>query len=211
MKSYLCFLLFLVYATVSLCCNSHGEVFGEGFISPPHQEENQKEEKAMTCQNQFEKVPLNTSEPNPCSPSAPHDPKWRGMLINAPHEVKYNPGEAVDEFGAFAKIPICGYSLLNVPPKPTKERMKLFAIAVKNGEEYSGEVYELDSSPDVPPPDDEPAGSEEIKGMAVGSYFNLNLANFVQLPVEEAVYEVYIEFRKIRSNKVTIRLVAKRD
>lgn len=168
----------------------------------------EKKERPMEIdQKLFLKVPLNSNEPNPCSPQQP-DPNWRGILIQAPKQVTFKGSEKVGEYGAFAAIPICGYYFLNVPTEPTDESMRLVAVDRRTGTAYSGDIIELNPSPEEPPPEDEePLSTEEVKGLASGGYFNPNLADFVRLPEEPAVYNVLVEYRGFKSNVVTIALV----
>lgn len=159
-------------------------------------------------QQLFLNVPLNTNEPTPCSPSEP-DINWRGIVINAPKQVTFKHGKKVGEYGAFAAIPICGYYLLNVPLVPWTKPKRLFAVDKDTGVIYSGDVVELDPSPQIPPPpeDEEPLTPEEVEGLATGGYFNPNLADFVRLSEKPAIYDVYVEFREFRSNVVTIEII----
>jgi len=167
----------------------------------------QKGVKTMAIdQKLFLNVPLNSNEKNPCSPPEP-GPTWRGILIQMPIQVKFKRGVRIGTQGAFAAIPICGYYLLDVPASPVKEPMRLFAVDKRTGKVYSGDVKELDPSPEAPPPESEPLSPEELKGLASGGYFNPNLADFVRLPEISAVYDVHVEFRKFPSNVATVEMV----
>lgn len=156
-------------------------------------------------ENNFLNIPFNTNAQTPCSPIPP-GPTWRGILIQAPQRVKFRRGNTVGEHGAFAGIPICGYLLLDVPPIPTSESMRLIAVDSRTGHVYSGDIVELDESPEVPPPG-HPSSPEERRGLAVGGFFNPNLADYVALPMTSAVYHVHLEYREYRSNQVSIELV----
>ncbi len=166
-----------------------------------------KEKPMKIDQKLFLNVPLNSNDPNPCSPPDP-GPDWRGIKIQAPEQVLFKRGERVGEYGAFAAITICGYYLMDVPTVPWTQPMRLFAVDTTTGTGYSGDVIELDPSPEEPPPEDEePLSPEEVKGLASGGYFNPNLADFVRLPEEPAVYNVHVEYRGFKSNVVTVALV----
>ena len=158
-------------------------------------------------QKLFLEVPLNSNDRNPCSPPAPA-PDWRGIVIQAPEKVTFKRDQTVDEYGAFAAIPVCGYCQLDVLTEPWPEPMRLFAVDRATGTVYSGDVVELDPSPEKPPPEDEePLTPEEVEGLATGTYFNPNLADFVQLPQKPAIYNIYVEFREVRSNMVAVEIV----
>jgi len=162
-------------------------------------------------QKLFLDVELNSKGPNPCSPEKP-GAGWRGIIINAPEQVKFKRGEKVGEYGAFAAIPICGYYCVNVPSVPDEKPMRLIATNTKDGKTYTGQVTELDTSPDEPSPREGISVSpEDVKGLAIGKYFNPNLADFVKLPEESAAYKVWVEFREQRSNVVTIEIVEKKS
>lgn len=170
-----------------------------------------KEESIMEINdNMFQEVQLNTNRQYACSPSPP-GPNWKGVVIQAPKTVTFKPGEVVGSSGAFAAIPICGYSLVSASVKPEKP-MRIVAVNISTGIVYSGEIVNLDPSPEVPPPfDEEPLSEEEVIGIDVGKYFNPNLADFVKIPHEAAQYNVHVEYRDFKSNVVTIDLVEKKS
>jgi len=154
----------------------------------------------------FQEVQLNANKQYPCSPSPPGG-DWKGVVIRAPKMVTFKQGDAVGASGAFAAIPICGYSRVSASVEPEKP-MRIVAVNSSTGTVYSGEIVELDPSPEAPPPfDEEPLSEEEVAGIDVGMYFNPNLADFVKIPHESARYNVHIEFRQYKSNVVTIDVV----
>ena len=153
----------------------------------------------------FKNVTLNTFQPTTCSPPQP-DPSWRGVVIQAPAKVGFKRGKPFAE-GAFARIPVCGVYRLNVPFPIVEDVIEIVAKDKKTGKVYSGIVSEVDDSPEELPPPAPPLTKEQVAGLASGRYFNPNLANFVELPHEPAVYEVHVKVRDARSNTVTIELV----
>ena len=156
--------------------------------------------------NMFQEVQLNTNRQYACSPSPPKL-NWKGVVIRAPKTVTFKHGEVVGTSGAFAAIPICGHSLVSASIEPEKP-MRIVAVNNSTGIVYSGEIVNLDPSPEAPPPlDEEPLSEEEVIGIDVGKYFNPNLAEFVKIPHEAAQYNVHIEFRDYKSNVVTINVV----
>jgi hypothetical protein len=156
--------------------------------------------------NIFKEVQLNTNRQHACSPSPPR-PNWKGVVIRAPKTVTVKRGEAVGTSGAFTTIPICGYSLVSASIKPEKP-MRIVAVNNSTGIVYSGEIVNLDPSPEAPPPlDEEPLSEKEVIGIDVGKYFNPNLADFVKIPHETAQYNVHVEYRNYKSNVVTINVV----
>lgn len=169
--------------------------------------------KAKGKTDVFENVPLNTYQENSCSPAV-SDPLWHGIIIRAPGKVLFKKGEVVpDETGwypAFAAIPICGYYSMPVLGDDTVGFLKIVAKDKKTGKVYCGDVYDKDPSPIVPPPESAPVDPKLLEGLFVGGYFNPNLAAFVSLPQESAVYDVHVEFWDHTSNVVTIELEEKK-
>ncbi|UCE58246.1 MAG: hypothetical protein JSU63_12475 [Phycisphaerales bacterium] len=179
---------------------------GGGIVTTSQPGVSKDEEVMAIDQKLFLDVPLNTDEPNPCSPPEP-DPDWLGMVIQAPQQVTFKRGVTVGDNEAFAAIPICGYMLLEVLSVPEDAEMLLVAVDRRSGKIYRGEVVELDPSPVIPPPPSPPLSDEELEGLASGGYFNPNLADFVPLPQEPGEYHVHVEFGKAKSNEVTIKVV----
>lgn len=167
----------------------------------------------MPKDEEFFVVPLNSYEPTACSPPEPKEPEWRGIIIQAPKIVKFTRGIKVDEFGAFAKIPVCAFDKFDVPSSPIDEDIMLHAVDRSTGADFSGRLIDLDESPSepvTPPPGLEPPPEPEqadATGMVASGYYNINLADYVELPEKSAAYDVYLEFRGYRSNVVTIELI----
>jgi hypothetical protein len=79
---------------------------------------------------------------NECSPKV--DRKFRGVIINAPKEVFYEPGHQ-EPFGGFAFIPICGMHVLTAgdPPKgKIPDILVLVAVDTVSKKSYSGRYVE---------------------------------------------------------------------
>lgn len=155
----------------------------------------------------FADVPLHSNEPHACSPAEP-PPDWRGVTIRAPSRVSFKRGEVAGPYDSFAAIPICGFFFVDAQLHGADEPMQLIAVDQQSGQRYSGAIVELDPSPEDPPPDDdEPVPADAYAGIASGGYFNANLPDYVDLPVQSAVYRVHVEFRNHQSNAVLIELV----
>lgn len=155
----------------------------------------------------FLKVPINTYDKNPCSPADP-GANWRGIHILAPRQVLVDREESGADILQGA-IPICGYYLLNYSMETDQEPLKLVAVNKINARLYSGYMLEEDPSPEEPDPDDEPTDPALYQGMASGGYFNPNLLTYVKLPRGAAVYEIYVEYKGLRSNSVQLEIVEK--
>jgi hypothetical protein len=166
----------------------------------------QKEVKKMTDPFVFSEIPLNTFVRTKCSPPKPEE-AWQGVVIRAPQKVAFKRGVRVGETGAFAAIPICGFSLLMVQFPLVEDVIQLVAMNKKTGKVYMGQVIDLDPSPLLPLPELPPVRKEDVERMASGGYFNPNLADFVDIPEAAGVYEVFVEIRGNRSNVVTIEII----
>jgi hypothetical protein len=160
----------------------------------------------MVDPKEFREIPLNTFEQTKCSPPEP-DPSWRGIAIRGPRRVGFKRGVRVAEARAFAVIPICGLYRLDVLFPVGEDAIELFAEDRRTGRVYSGTVVETDSSPAEPHPGRPPLRKEDVEGMATGRYFNPNLADFVRLPAEPAIYDVHVEIRDTRSNVVMVEII----
>lgn len=154
----------------------------------------------------FLDVPLNRKGRHACSPPKP-GPDWLGVIIRAPRLVKFQRGEVVGNYGAFAAIPICGFYRVEVRWEENPDPLKLVVVDRRTGQALSGPIIELDPSPIVPPPKGTPIDPQKTKGQTSGSYFNPNLADYVALPHTSATYDVHVEFREYKSNVVTIELI----
>lgn len=164
----------------------------------------------MAGNDPWQQVSLNENGPNPMSPPQ-QDPHWRGIIITAPKQVTFKAGQVIDEFGAFAAVPLCAYQCFDMLAVPVEEYTKITATDVKTGTAYEGDIVELDPGSDIPIPEDQedPPTAEELKGMAYAGWLNPNLTNFVAIPQVSATYEVFMSYRGFKSNKVTIELIKK--
>lgn len=167
-----------------------------------------------TADDDFRAVPLNSLEQTACSPAAPSDPAFRGIVIRAPSLVRYKPGEGVDRFGSFAAVPICAYFQLDVL-MPTRfqnlhDAIRLVAVDRERDRTFAG--LTVDPDPVVPPPHHVPPKPNRetwVRGEDVyAGFFNPNLVQYARLPRLAATYEVFMELdgSEIRSNTVTVRL-----
>jgi hypothetical protein len=156
---------------------------------------------------EFTAVTLNSYEESPCSPPAP-GPVWRGVAIRMPQTAIFGTEAVADR--AAAALPVCGYYLLDIADIPEDAALTLVARDISTGRIFSGPLIEHDPSPEAPPPaaaEAEPVDPAALKGLATGSYFNVNAFQFIALPVAAATYDVYVEYGRDRSNTVRVTLV----
>ena len=119
-------------------------------ISTTSCERKKEETSEMSNECEFAKVRLYDEGPNPCSPIPPTDSTWRGLLINAPKQVEFTPGQSFGPTGAFAAIPICSYSHFDVLPEPTLERPLLVAKEIETKQTYTGAIRDIDPNSTCP-------------------------------------------------------------
>lgn len=156
--------------------------------------------------SEFLTVELNSEEQVACSPPEPH-PTWRGIVIRAPKTVYFDREKRIGNKNSFAAIPICAYALL----LNTRElSMHPFTFVVEDKESdrvYVGALLDEADGHEDPVPIEEP--EPEYGTVAIGGFFNPNLADYVKLPETPGVYEVHIKRGDVVSNKVTIRILEK--
>ncbi len=162
----------------------------------------------MTASDPWKNVPLNENKPCACSPTSP-GVDWRGIVVNAPKKVHFKAGQVIDDFGAFAAVPLCVYYMLDVPSEPVHESYRITATDTGTGKVYRGDITTLDYGIEVPAPTElmPDTSRPDPTGSASGGYMNPNLTDFVPIPQTSATYEVYLSFRGFKSNKVTIQLI----
>jgi len=174
----------------------------------------------MTCSDDdFKSVDTDSFVRNPCSPEAPDDPYFQGILIDAPAVVEFRRGERVGPFGTFAFIPVCGFFRLETTHLPPSESSFHEAMRLVAEEQQTGLVF---IGPLARPPElSRPRGRGEAAageasdlppGLTVGGYFNSNLAEHVRLAEVTATYDIHIELGDresegfVRSNTVTVEV-----
>lgn len=147
----------------------------------------------------FEQVVIGHHDRTPASPTAPTDPRWRGIMLTAPRALRFRAGER-------PVVPLCVYSLLDAPTTPVREPMRAVVEGATLQRPAEGSLVDLDPSPEEPPPDEPPPDPAQLQGVAVGGYRNHDLLAHVRLPLTAGVYSVHVEFRGVRSNTVTVEL-----
>jgi len=157
----------------------------------------------------FAEVETNVRDEWACTPARPDTrPRWRGILISAPTVVRARPGQPFF-------IPVCEIHMLPFMGIKGKDlpTMMILATNIANNKIYKGEAFkETIEGYMVPPPEIEYTAEEleRIKGSAGGSAFSSDLFANANLPEESAIYDVYIELGRFKSNIVTIEVVWER-
>lgn len=158
----------------------------------------------MVTDAMFEKLELNTARANACSPAKPA-PRWRGLIIQAPAEIHYKPGQPID--GRFARIPICGFYRLDTANLLDGKPLLLVAVNIQDKSRISGPMIEHDHGRMAPRPNPPaPLRAKDVQGMASGAFFNPDLAVYLDLPAVDAIYAVHAEYGGMLSNVVQISI-----
>ena len=169
---------------------------------------------------------------NPCSPMYPEEAIWHLMneiLINVPEKIILSTSVPIEHIRPV--IPVCiarvatirrGYKYANLSDE-------VFNIRKADSDEwYQGKVYyeEWDEG-EIPGPSPTPEqlakekkelqakiaeaqqySDDELNvGSGSGSYRNLNLMQYVDMPFEPGVYEIYYSVLGLESNRVKVEIV----
>ena len=169
-------------------------------------------EKAMSTWHidpdcSFEGAEFDLMERNSCSPVI-DDVDFEGIVIHAPEEVLYEPGEPVEGSEAFADVRICGTCCVDYAfgglGGDVIEEILLVAVDAATQETYSGKMEPIPNPEERP--DDLGGGPVDTEGLLVETYFNPNLAEDLALPERPAEYIVYAVLGEYKSNTVRIRV-----
>ena len=166
---------------------------------------------------------------NPCSPGYPHDITdflWNKIVINAPRKIICRIGGDT----LIPVIPVCGAHIVT-----WRREMKyydlanMFYIKKINAENwFTGEIVDKSENPGIPalPPnyqeeqrelekeriEAQSYSEEELEeGQASGGFLNVNLMDYVEIPFEPGVYEIYLSFSGLESNRVKVEIVFEED
>lgn len=131
-----------------------------------------------------------------CSPAVPTDPRWQGLIINAPVRVRKGPNEALI-------IPVCIAGTL--PHGVSKLPLQIVALDMITGERYSDNAYyRVMPDREVPMPPETHAPEKGDEHVFSELEFTTDLVVAAGIPAgRSATYEVYVE--RIYDNKATIR------
>ena len=156
-----------------------------------------------TEQDAFFTVPLKTREANACSPKAPDD-EWQGILIRAPQVIvlRRQSGPAP----ARTSGPICGLYRLGLNRLASGVPMLLKATDRETGKVYTGIVLDKDRGHEEPPPTPRAIDPARLARMTTSSHFNLDLFEYLALPLRGASYLLHAEYGGLQSNAVVIEL-----
>jgi hypothetical protein len=147
---------------------------------------------------------------HPCSPII-DDLAFRGIALNAPAEVEFEPGSPDPFTRAFTRIPLCGtcrfdYNAMGLDGE-FADAVLLVATDAVTHETYSARMQ---SQEDLEPVADDSGEEMDLSGVVVQQYFNADLAVLLDLPAGEAEYIVFATLGEFKSNPVRLKVVAKK-
>jgi hypothetical protein len=150
----------------------------------------------------FSHVPTDSDLRNRCSPDEP-DFDWYGILINGPQTVIINR----DDEKKF--IPICGFYQIETRNLVDSDPMKINVIQDENEQLFSGFIVKRTPHPIKPNPNIPKINPEDVQDQISLGYFNPNLLNYVDFPLFDGFYEVFVEYGGMKSNTITIEIQIK--
>jgi hypothetical protein len=163
---------------------------------------------------------------NPCSPGYPRDITdvlWNEIVINAPRKIICtNSGDTL-----IPVIPICGAYIVTSrrESKYYEFSARIFHIKkINEANWFTGKIedknlqYEFPILPPTYKEDKRQMERERIEaqnlsdeeldeGQASGNFFNVNLMEYVEMPFEPGIYEIYLSFSGLESNRVKVEIV----
>jgi hypothetical protein len=160
--------------------------------------------KTMTDDRLFEQVPFDTEKKNACSPVNPGF-GWRGVKVRTPSQVVLPSQNAAH---SALVLPLCGaytldIAMMSLHPGP----LMLIVTDDATGKISRGPIVDRDAGHSIPPPPGSPIDPEMYKNQAFGSYFNYDVASYVELPLQPARYRVKVEWGGYESNEVIVDVV----
>jgi hypothetical protein len=168
-------------------------------------EPDKQQEPAMAVPNStYADVPLNSREPNACSPAQPPLP-WLGIMIQAPTRVAFAAAKPQDG----VVVPVCGFYRIDMAHLLDGKPLMLVAVNLASKKRHAGPMVDVETEPVLPDPQARPLDANAVKGLVSSSHFNPDLAHYVVLPAAAAVYEVHVEYGGMVSNSVQIAVVAR--
>jgi hypothetical protein len=165
---------------------------------------------------EFDAVVAGSLMPNGCTPELDQDDfDFRGIRIQAPTRVEFQPGRIDPLFGAFARLMICGVYCFDGNYLGLREqfleRLVLVAVDAKRHRAFSTSLQAVPNAVAGPDPfEGLMLTDDDWEGRTVTGYFNPNLAEVMPLPADEATYVVYAVLGSYVSNVLQMTVVAQR-
>lgn len=176
-------------------------------------ENNAAGELLLEKNNQFKSVQPNTLLSYECSPDV-DDPEFRGIMLNAPETIWYEPNQHNLFTGGFANIIVCGTYVFDYFTNNLNGQfvgsILLVAVDSITHTVYSGHFDPLNES--IPPPDPEKdlgISRSVLEKRGIKGFFNPELSSVLKLPDKEASYHVYATLGEYKSNQIFLNVKKK--
>lgn len=158
----------------------------------------------MADEKVFDDVPFDTNKQTACSPADPGI-DWRGLKVRAPSQIVM-PKKATPQIALV--IPLCGMYRINLTqafrhPGP----LALIVADIATGKTYHSPILYRDPNPTIPPPPSPPLDAAAFEGIFSSTYFNVDVASYVALPLQPARYRLRVEWAGYQSNEIDIAVV----
>ena len=181
---------------------------------------------------EFENIKLGyyESAENACTPaykSKPVEFMINKILINAPQKIIYYPSDS--NFKPI--VPICGVYMITSRRGLKYAHLSAQMLHIRKvgySDWHSGEIVAPNlqyEHPALPPNfyEDQKETEQEIKeaqkysdeelnqGQASGSAININLMEYVNVELSSGLYEIYLSFNGLESNRVIVEIIFKEN
>jgi DNA-binding Lrp family transcriptional regulator len=221
MKKRTCILIFLsLFILVLFSCRSLSD---SNLIK---EEKSEQMENIKFIPKEFHDVKLGYSQgsSNLCSPKFPSGTPINSITINTPSKIIYN----TENRDFIFVIPVCAaYQITDRRGYKYSALSRRVLHIKKVGEEtiYSGEIVDKDESLIILPPNydlmvkrhkerveeaqnytDEELNESQFSS---GGYLNINLMEYVDIPLQTGKYEIYLSFCGLESNHTIVEIVFK--
>jgi len=204
-------LAILLFAVGCACCHrraelraEEGRVAGKVTAGAPASE---------IPDSAFDNVEPNSYVRYPCTPKIPNDDlDWRGILLSAPSQSLFTPGQHDYLTGSFGPVQVCGISCFKYDTLGLNgdflEKIVLVATDTQSHAVFSGRMQVAMNGPAGGNPGPQTFGltHDDLKDRVTVEYFNPNLAYVLHLPEAEAEYLVHATLGPYKSNVVRVRV-----
>ncbi len=176
------------------------------------------------------KLGFNETLENPCSPGYPLDITgflWNKIVINTPRKIICRIGNDT----LIPVIPVCGAYIITGRRESKYYDLGAWTFHIRKINDknwFTGEIVDKSENPGIPalPPnyqeeqrelekeriEAQSYSEEELEeGQASGGFFNENLMDYVEIPFEPGVYEIYFSTSGLESNRVKVEIVFEED
>lgn len=137
-----------------------------------------------------------------------------GLDISVPLENTFRPGNEVDDFGSFIYIPLSitySFSLAYESKFDNlTDHMAVIAVNTVTGESYSA-TLKNDDEVENQPSDLSHISEYDMNNTISTGYLTINLIHYLDLPEEEAIYNLHVTLEEFQSSTVVANVKVIKD